>query len=110
MSATKKRGRRNRGNIVVIDRAVLILLGVAAGVLLVATAIMVINQQQQNSPAPGFVPEVSGAPRVSVSEEVVDYGDVPLNTTIETVFRVRNVGDEPLQILGEPQVELVQGC
>lgn len=56
------------------------------------------------------VPKVRGAPRVEVSQETVDYGDVKVNTPIETVFRVRNVGDQPLQILGEPQVEVVRGC
>ncbi|HIQ06054.1 MAG TPA: hypothetical protein EYH31_10295 [Anaerolineae bacterium] len=55
-------------------------------------------------------PQVRGAPRVEVLEEVMDYGDVRVNTPIRTVFRVRNVGDQPLRILGEPQVELVQGC
>ncbi len=55
-------------------------------------------------------PKVRGAPRVEVSQETVDYGDVKVNTPIETVFRVRNVGDQPLQILGEPQVEVVKGC
>lgn len=110
MSAARKGHRRNRRQIVVIDRAVWVLLGATVVVIVLAAAVMLVNQQQQNSPAPGFVPQVTGAPRVAVSEEVVDYGDVPLNTTIETVFRVRNVGDRPLQILGEPQVELVQGC
>ncbi|MCS7222539.1 MAG: hypothetical protein RML36_14835 [Anaerolineae bacterium] len=56
------------------------------------------------------VPKVRGAPRVEVSQETIDYGDVKVNTPIETIFRVRNVGDQPLQILGEPQVEVVEGC
>lgn len=55
-------------------------------------------------------PEVTGAPSLEVAQELVDYGDVKVNTPVETVFRVRNVGDEALVILGEPQVELVEGC
>jgi hypothetical protein len=57
-----------------------------------------------------FTPEITGAPSVEVAQERVDYGDVRVNTPVETAFRVRNVGDETLVILGEPQVELVEGC
>ena len=60
---------------------------------------------------PDFEPEVKGAPRVEVVEDdVIDYGDVKLGTTITTTYTVRNVGDEPLIIQGEPIVELVEGC
>ena len=57
-----------------------------------------------------FTPEVTGAPRVEVPQDFIDYGDVKLGETITTTFEVRNMGDEPLVILGEPQVELVEGC
>lgn len=57
-----------------------------------------------------FTPKVTGAPSVEVAQESVDYGDVKMNTSVETLFRVRNVGDEALVILGEPQVELIEGC
>jgi hypothetical protein len=58
-----------------------------------------------------FEPEVSGAPRVEVvQDDVIDYGDVKLGTTVTTTYNVRNVGDETLAILGEPIVELVEGC
>ncbi len=56
-----------------------------------------------------FAPAVTGAPRVDVAQDFIDYGDVPLGETITTTFEVRNVGDEPLVILGEPQVELDRG-
>ncbi len=55
-------------------------------------------------------PQVTGAPRVQVSPESFDHGDVHFLTTIESTFLVRNVGDEPLEILGEPRVEVVEGC
>lgn len=64
----------------------------------------------QNSREAKVIPVVTGAPRVAVAQEVVDYGEVKVNTPIETVFRVQNIGDQPLKILGEPQVELVEGC
>lgn len=60
---------------------------------------------------PNFEPEVSGAPRVEVVEsDVINYGDVKLGTTVNTTYTVRNLGDEQLVVLGEPRVELVEGC
>jgi len=55
-------------------------------------------------------PMVTCAPRLAVSQEVVDYVEIKVNTPVETVFRVRNIGDQALKILGKPQVELVEGC
>ena len=57
-----------------------------------------------------FVPEVIGAPRVAVAQEAFDYGDVKLNTTVETVFEVQNVGDETLTLMQNPQVQVLEGC
>jgi hypothetical protein len=89
--------------------------GIAGGVVLLLAALALVSRQNdapgQKTFAPNFVPEVTGAPRVEVlPQDVIDYGDVKLGTTINTVFNVRNIGDEPLVVLGEPQVELVQGC
>jgi hypothetical protein len=52
---------------------------------------------------------VSG-PRIAVVADTVSLGDVKLHTPVEAVFRVRDVGAEPLQIIGEPSVEAVKGC
>ena len=57
-----------------------------------------------------FSPEVSGAPRLAIDQTLIDEGDVKVNTMIQTSFRLQNVGDQPLRILGEPAVELVEGC
>lgn len=57
-----------------------------------------------------YVPEVTGAPHITVAQTLYDYGDVRNNTWIETVVRVRNTGDQPLLFLGEPRVEVVEGC
>ena len=59
---------------------------------------------------PNFTPAVTGAPRVAVSQDYIDYGDVKLGTTVTTTFDVQNTGDLPLVILGEPRVELIEGC
>ena len=63
-----------------------------------------------NNIDPNFVPEVTGAPRLVVEQTTIDEGDVKVNTQIRTAYRLQNVGDQPLQILGEPAVELVEGC
>lgn len=87
------------------------LLGIiaVAGILLLVVGSFILFGDDNNIPD-NFVPEVTGSPRVAVAQEVVDYGDVKLNTTVQTVFEVQNVGDESLSILGEPRVELVEGC
>ncbi len=79
------------------------------GVLLLIIGL--INRSGGNSSAdPNFKPEVSGAPRVAVAQDTVDHGNVKLGNTIETDFQVRNIGDKDLVILGEPRVEVVEGC
>lgn len=51
----------------------------------------------------------SGA-RLVVDKTTIDEGKVKLDTPIRTTFRLGNTGSQTLQILGEPQVELVEGC
>ena len=60
--------------------------------------------------APPATPVVTGAPRLAVDQTTIDEGYVKLGTSIRTTFHLRNIGDEPLHILGEPIVELVEGC
>ncbi|MBL8131337.1 MAG: DUF1573 domain-containing protein [Anaerolineae bacterium] len=60
--------------------------------------------------APPFTPEVIGAPHAQVDTTLIDHGDVKMEDFAESIFRVRNAGDQTLRILGEPRVELVQGC
>jgi len=52
----------------------------------------------------------SGVPKVAVDRTEIDEGYQKLNSTIRTSFKLRNEGDGPLQILGEPEVKLVEGC
>lgn len=83
--------------------------GLAAVLAIVGAAVVLLKGGGDGIPA-DFVPEVIGAPRVAVAQEVYDYGDVKLDTTIETVVDIQNVGDETLEILGEPQVQVLEGC
>jgi hypothetical protein len=84
--------------------------------LLVAGALLLVVGSglllwRPTSPAqPAAAPEVSGGPKLKVDQAVIDEGDVKLDTPVRTTFRLSNVGDQPLTILGEPQVELIEGC
>ncbi len=88
------------------------------GALLLVAVIAVLSRQNNNSGTSSassrfdanFKPAVTGAPSVMVPRDSFDYGDVRLGSTVTTTFDVRNMGDQPLVILGEPQVELVEGC
>lgn len=59
---------------------------------------------------PVVAPQVNGSPRLTVEQTLIDEGDVKLGKTIRSVFRLQNVGDQPLQIASNPQVEVVEGC
>ncbi len=80
---------------------------IAGAAVVVIAAIFLLTQINQRAP---FVPEVTGAPAVQVSQERFDYGDVKNNTPVHTSFQVRNVGDQTLLIFGEPHIEVVEGC
>ncbi len=110
MSKTRKHRRKNNKSDIRIPTYDVRIVLAAAGLIIIAAIGVWLATRSSDGIPDDFVPEVVGAPRVSVSEERIDYGDVRLNTTIETVFRVRNVGDKTLYIFDEPQVEVIQGC
>lgn len=82
------------------------LLGVAA----LAVIVLVIWLAQGRQTSVTSPPAVVGQPSAAIDQTAFDYGDVKLGTTIETVFRVKNVGDQSLVFQGEPVVEVVEGC
>lgn len=71
--------------------------------------LLIINNISSRSASNGTA-QVTGAPRIDVVQNTFDYGDVRLGTPVETVFHVRNVGDQPLVILNTPQVQVIEGC
>jgi hypothetical protein len=80
---------------------------VAGALLLIVGGVVIWNGLGRRTTAP---PQVTGAPRLAVDQSTIDEGDVKLGKTIRSAFRLHNVGDQPLQVLGEPQVEVVEGC
>ncbi|MBI5960045.1 MAG: hypothetical protein HY866_14995 [Chloroflexi bacterium] len=93
----------------VIVVGALLVLG-AAAIMLRSNDKDATSQPDSIMPDLSFTPAVIGAPRVSVSQDYIDYGDVKLGTPVTTTFDVQNTGDLPLTILGEPRVELIEGC
>ena len=106
MSRRKKRFKTGQPNLPPPRRPWGLLAAVAA-VLLIAGGSIVWWQSSQQ---PAIPIEVTGAPRVAVAQAAVNHGDIKFDTPVSTIFQVSNVGDQPLRILGEPQVELVEGC
>jgi hypothetical protein len=80
------------------------LLAVVLGVIVISLLGSRTNQRG------GATPDVAGAPKVSVPETEIDHGDQRFETPVESVFTVSNTGDQSLSILGEPRVELIEGC
>ena len=87
----------------------LLLVGVGLVVIVIG---LIIRSNRASSPN-GVTAQAAGAAstaRIAVFQDTFDYGDVKLGTTVETVFHVRNVGDQPLVILNNPRVQVAMGC
>jgi hypothetical protein len=76
----------------------------ALGLLVVGSVFVLLATNQP------YAAEVSGSPRGVVSQENFDYGNVKLGSWIQTAFTIKNVGDQPLHILDQPYIEVVEGC
>jgi hypothetical protein len=85
-------------------------LGVAAGgaVLLIVTGLALWGSGSSSNPA--AAPPTKGQPKLVVDRTLVDEGKVKFDTPVHVSFKLSNQGAEPLQILGEPKVELIEGC
>jgi hypothetical protein len=84
----------------------LVIGAVAAAVLIVVIAAATLS----SGAASNYVPEVTGRPSAKVSQTVIDHGDMQMEEYAESVFTIQNVGSEPLRLLSEPRVELIDGC
>jgi hypothetical protein len=74
---------------------------VVGGLLLVAGAIYFSIQGSQSD---------RGTPRLSIDQEVIDYGDVTLDTPVNFTLNVTNDGDGILRFKEEPFIQVVEGC
>lgn len=102
MSKSKKRRkRRSRGDGLVMRKRTFISIAVGLFVLVAGGAAALVLGRGDSS---------KGTPRAEVEQVVIDNGNVVVNETTQAEFVIRNVGDAPLKILGEPEVVLREGC
>ena len=83
---------------------------VGAAVVLIAGGVVMLSASASPASRPAAAPQVAGAPRLAVDRTTVDEGYVKFGTPVHETFRLSNTGSQPLQILGQPRVELVRGC
>lgn len=53
---------------------------------------------------------ITGQPRLSVDRTQIDFGKQQISKPVKATFILTNVGDKPLQIMGEPTIRVAQGC
>jgi hypothetical protein len=81
----------------------------AVGAVLIV-AVGFLAWRGSSSPQTTPSPTRTGSARLSVDRSTIDLGKVPLDVPVKATFKLKNVGDQPLTIKGEPRVELVKGC
>ena len=79
------------------------LLVIIVGVVLLATI-------GRGSSSTGSPVQVAGRPALAVDQQKIDFGRVPLDIPVKATFQLSNAGEQPLQILSQPAVEVKQGC
>ncbi len=106
---TMSRTRVKRKNEQVGSLWPFVVMGVGA-VLIVVVGFLALNGGDTKKPVAVATPQVTGSPRLGVDRDSIDLGKLPLNIPVKAEFKLKNVGDQPLTIKGEPRVELVKGC
>ncbi len=81
-----------------------------AGALLIIVIGFLVWRSSNASQKASTPPEVTGSARLTVDRDTIDFGKVSLGQTVEAQFKLKDVGDQPLKIVGSPRVELVKGC
>lgn len=84
----------------------LMMLIVGGGVLLVIGALFAFTRPSQQNASNGD----TGAPRLVVDQELVDFGDVKVDQVVEATFRITNEGDGTLRFTKDPYIEVLEGC
>jgi hypothetical protein len=83
----------------------------AIGIALVAVLATQRDPSVSNASAPAewSATPHSGGPRLAVDQREVDYGSVAYGEPVSAVYRLRNVGDEPV-VIAQPTVVTLEGC
>jgi hypothetical protein len=81
------------------------------GVLVLAVLVGAATWYFLQKPAPAaFAAQYKGGPRLAVDNDLIDLGTVRFQRMVEARFRLRNVGDQPLRLTVNPQIEAIEGC
>jgi len=75
---------------------------VGGGILLIAAALFLASGGGGDSRG--------GTPALAVDQQVIDYGDVKLNTNLTFEIKVTNTGDGTLRFKEEPYIQVLEGC
>ena len=86
-----------------------VVMGIGA-VLIVVVGFLAWRGSTSGARAASATPQVTGGPKLKVDRDSIDFGKLPLDIPVKAEFKLKNVGDQPLAIKGEPRVELVKGC
>ncbi|MBC8507355.1 MAG: hypothetical protein ISR58_04070 [Anaerolineales bacterium] len=106
MNKTKARMQERRKEERQRNTLVIVIVG---GLLLITAGFMIAKNVWGNRADPSLV-EVSGQPSLMVDQELIDFGDVKLNTNLTFDLVLTNVGDQILEISESPYVEVKEGC
>jgi hypothetical protein len=85
----------------------LVIAGILGGAVLVGLGTWFVYP---NPSLLGAAVPYQGGPRLAVDREEIDFGTVRFGKMVQARFRLKNVGDQPLQIATAPRVEAVEGC
>jgi hypothetical protein len=78
--------------------------------LVIIVGIVLLTIRARVSSGDGSPAQVAGRPALAVDQQQINFGKVPLDKAVKATFRLHNAGDQPLQILNQPVVEVKQGC
>jgi len=85
-------------------------LAAGGALLVIIVGVVLLANLDRGSTSSSTPAQVTGQPKLAVDQQKIDFGKVPLDIPIKATFKLSNVGDQPLQILNQPVVEVKQGC
>lgn len=81
----------------------------AAALVLIIFGVAVLFRPGGGTASPSS-PQGAVGPELTVDRELIDFGEVPVEKIVKATFLLQNTGGEPLNILNQPQVRVVEGC
>jgi hypothetical protein len=103
---TKTRRNVSIGHINQKKRGTLPLVFILVGVAILAIAAFFAIPKKSSS----YTPDVAGKPNLVADKESLDLGNVKLGIPVSVSFKLKNTGDQPVQFLEAPYIEIKEGC